>query len=77
MHKAKQLSLAGAATSIFVASKLCLSCQNYVSRDKTLSRQYLLSKSTNIFVATNISRDKSFVATSIHLSRDTSGSSRQ
>ena len=49
--------------SMLVVTKLCLSRQNFC-HDK-----YLLSKGTNMFAATNICRDKCFVATSIVLSR--------
>ena len=68
-HKAKQISLAGAATSIFVAINTSfLLRKKYASRDKNLSRQIFVVEGAQImFVATNIYRDKRFVATNIIL----------
>ena len=81
-HKAQQLSLAGAATSIiFVATTTSFVAKKYAYRDKThtkniffvtklLSRQIFVVEGAQImFVATNISCDKSFVATNIILYR--------
>ena len=85
MHKAKELSLAGAATSIFVATKTSFYEKNYVTTNICcrkaqifLPRQIFLV--TKVYVATSIILSRLFfffLATSILLSRDTSGSCRQ
>ena len=64
IHTSLILSLAGAATSIIT----CLSRQNrsFVCRDKYrcfVATKVCLSRHKHVFIATNICRDKSFVAT--------------